>query len=98
MTFAKSIAVTAEVAEHCGSSLARLSARNQEIRRRSDGDFDPFGDSDLIFGASKLSLKIVEVPVRYASRTYGETQIFRFRQGLMLLRMMWFAFLRIKAP
>jgi hypothetical protein len=37
------------------------------------------------------------VPVRYASRTYGETQISRFRHGLMLLRMMWFAFLRIKA-
>ena len=62
------------------------------------GDFDPFGDFDLIFGASKLSLKIVEVPIRYASRSYGETQISRFRHGLLLLRMVWFAFLRIKAP
>jgi hypothetical protein len=42
-------------------------------------------------------LKIVEVPIRYASRTYGETQISRFRHGLMLLRMVWFAFFRIKA-
>ena len=61
------------------------------------GDFDPFGDFDLIFGASKLSLKVVEIPVRYASRTYGETQISRFRHGLLLLRMVLFAFLRIKA-
>jgi SAM-dependent methyltransferase len=61
------------------------------------GDFDPFGDFDLIFGASKLALKIVEVPIRYASRTYGETQISRFRHGLLLLRMVWFAFLRIRA-
>ena len=62
------------------------------------GDFDPFGDFDLIFGASKLNLKSLEIPIRYASRTYGETQISRFRHGLMLLRMVMFAFLRIKAP
>ena len=42
-------------------------------------------------------LKAVEVPIRYASRTYGETQISRFRHGFMLVRMVWFAFLRIKA-
>jgi hypothetical protein len=60
-------------------------------------NFDPFGDFDLIFGASRLGLKIIEVPVRYANRTYGETQISRFRHGLLLLRMVWFAFLRIKA-
>jgi SAM-dependent methyltransferase len=62
------------------------------------GDFDPFGDFDLIFGASKLNLKSLEIPIRYANRTYGETQISRFRHGLMLLRMVMFAFLRIKAP
>jgi hypothetical protein len=61
------------------------------------GDFDPFGDFDLIFGAAKLGLKTVEVPIRYVSRTYGETQISRFRHGLLLLRMLWFALLRIKA-
>jgi glycosyltransferase involved in cell wall biosynthesis len=61
------------------------------------GNFDPFGDFDLIFGASKLGLKAVEVPIRYASRTYGQTQISRFRHGLMLLRMVLFAFMRIKA-
>ena len=61
------------------------------------GDFDPFGDFDLLFGASKLGLKIVDVSIRYANRTYGETQISRFRHGFMLLRMVMFAFLRIKA-
>ena len=61
------------------------------------GDFDPFGDFDLVFGAAKLSLKVVEIPIRYANRTYGETQISRFRHGLMLIRMVLFAFLRIKA-
>jgi hypothetical protein len=51
----------------------------------------------LIFGASKVNLKIVEIPIRYADRVYGETQISRFRHGLMLLKMVTFAFLKIKA-
>jgi len=55
------------------------------------GEFDPFGDYDLIFGAAKLSLKIAEIPVHYKSRSYGETQINRFRDGALLLRMCWFA-------
>jgi SAM-dependent methyltransferase len=61
------------------------------------GDFDPFGDFDLIFGASKLNLKIIELPVRYAERTYGETQISRFRDGWLLVRMVLFAFRKLKA-
>lgn len=61
------------------------------------GEFDPFGDFDLIFGASKLNLKILELPVRYAERTYGSTQISRFRDGLLLLRMVVFAFRKLKA-
>jgi SAM-dependent methyltransferase len=61
------------------------------------GNFDPFGDFALIFGASKLNLKVVEIPIRYAERVYGETQIARFRHGLMLLKMVIFAFLKIKA-
>ena len=61
------------------------------------GDFDPFGDFDLIFGAVKLNLKVVEVPVRYRSREYGETQISRFRHGWLLLRMVVFAFRKLKA-
>lgn len=61
------------------------------------GDFDPFGDFDLIFGAAKLNLKIIEVPVRYADRTYGTTQISRFRHGALLLRMVLFAWRKLKA-
>ena len=38
-----------------------------------------------------------EEAIRYAARSYGETQISRFRHGVMLLRMVVFAFFRIKA-
>lgn len=55
------------------------------------GDFDPFGDFDLIFGANKLGLKMVEIPVHYKERTYGTTNISRFRHGWILLKMCWFA-------
>jgi SAM-dependent methyltransferase len=51
------------------------------------GDFDPFGDFDLLFGAAKLNLKIVEVPVRYRERSYGETNISRFTHGWLLFKM-----------
>jgi len=82
----------------CGTKVLRRSDYLRlKVARGYFGNFDPFGDFDLIFGASKLGLKIIEVPIRYASRTYGETQISRFRHGLLLLRMGWFAFLRIKA-
>jgi hypothetical protein len=60
------------------------------------GDFDPFGDFDLLFGAAKLNLKILEVPVRYQERKYGETNIQRFRHGLLLLRMVVFAARKLK--
>jgi hypothetical protein len=60
------------------------------------GDFDPFGDFDLLFGAAKLNLKIVEIPIRYRERTYGTTQINRFRHGFLLLKMTLFAFKKIK--
>ena len=55
------------------------------------GDFDPFGDFDLLFGAHKLNLRIVEVPIRYRERTYGSTNISRFKHGVILLRMCAFA-------
>jgi glycosyltransferase involved in cell wall biosynthesis len=51
------------------------------------GDFDPFGDFDLIFGAARLTLKIVEIPVRYRERVYGETNISRWKHGWLLLKM-----------
>jgi len=60
------------------------------------GDFDPFGDFDLIFGASKLNLKIVELPIRYEERRYGETNISRFRHGFLLLKMCIFAARKVK--
>jgi glycosyltransferase involved in cell wall biosynthesis len=60
------------------------------------GDFDPFGDFDLLFGAAKLNLAITEVPIRYRERTYGETNIQRWKHGFLLLRMCLFACGRIK--
>lgn len=60
------------------------------------GNFDPFGDFDLLFGASKFNLKITEIPIRYCERTYGQTQISRFRHGWLLLRMTFFALKKIK--
>jgi hypothetical protein len=64
--------------------------------RAEFGDFDPFGDFDLLFGAAKFNLKIVEVPVRYGARTYGTTSIKRWRHGLLLLRMIIFGSRKIK--
>ena len=60
------------------------------------GDFDPFGDFDLLFGAAKLNLKIVDMPIRYRERVYGTTNIQRWRHGLMLLNMVAFAARRLK--
>ena len=67
-----------------------------KVNRSFFGDFDPFGDFDLIFGAHKLNLKIVELPIRYQERKYGETNISRFRHGLILLKMCLFAARKIK--
>ena len=60
------------------------------------GDFDPFGDFDLIFGSAKLNHKIVDLPIRYRERTYGSTNIQRWKHGLLLLRMVWVAAIRLK--
>jgi len=60
------------------------------------GDFDPFGDFDLLFGAAKQNLKIVEVPIHYRERTYGDVKIQRFRHGLLLLRMSALALRKLK--
>jgi len=60
------------------------------------GDFDPFGDFDLLFGAARLNLKIIDLPIRYRERTYGETNIHRWQHGWLLLKMVWFAVRRIK--
>lgn len=60
------------------------------------GDFDPFGDFDLLFGAAKLNLRVLDLPIRYQARTYGETNINRWSHGWLLLRMVMFAARRIK--
>ncbi len=81
----------------CGTKMIRKSDYEVIAANRAYfGDFDPFGDFDLIFGAVKQNLKVVEVPVRYKARTYGETNISRFRHGWLLLKMSWVAFKKIK--
>ena len=81
----------------CGTKVIRKDDYLRLAENRSYfGDFDPFGDFDLLFGAAKLNLKIVEVPVRYRARHYGVTNIKRWRHGLLLLRMVIFAARRIK--
>jgi hypothetical protein len=81
----------------CGTKvLSRENYKKLKAGRSYFGDFDPFGDFDLLFGSAKLNLKIVEVPVRYRARAYGETQISRFRHGVLLLRMVVFAFRKLK--
>jgi SAM-dependent methyltransferase len=82
----------------CGTKvLRRRHWESIQANRAYFGDFDPFGDFDLIFGASKLNLKIVEIPIPYAARLYGETQIARFSHGWLLLRMVSFAYFKLKA-
>ena len=60
------------------------------------GDFDPFGDFDLLFGAAKLNLKIIDMPIRYKNRTYGTTQIRRFYHGIILLKMCIYGTIKLK--
>jgi SAM-dependent methyltransferase len=81
----------------CGTKV--LWRRDYELiaaNRSYFGDFDPFGDFDLLFGAAKLNLKIIDLPIRYRERTYGSTNISRWKHGWLLLRMVWFAARRIK--
>ena len=81
----------------CGTKVLRR--RDYEViaaNRSYFGNFDPFGDFDLLLGASRANLRIVEIPVRYHSRLYGETKIHRFRHGFILLRMVFYAFRKLK--
>ena len=81
----------------CGTKvLSRMDYLRIVANRAYFGDFDPFGDFDLLFGADKLQLKIVDIPIRYRNRTYGTTQISRFRHGFLLLRMLGFAARKLK--
>jgi hypothetical protein len=81
----------------CGTKvLWRRDYESIARNRAYFGDIDPFGDFDLLFGASKLNLKIAEIPVRYQNRTYGVTKISRFRHGWMLLRMVVYGYGKLK--
>ena len=82
----------------CGTKLMRRVDYQRMVSWRGDfGEFDPFGDFELLFPAAILGLGIVDVPVRYRARTYGATNIHRFRHGLMLLKMTATGLFRIRA-
>jgi glycosyltransferase involved in cell wall biosynthesis len=81
----------------CGTkALFRRDYEEIAANRAYFGDFDPFGDFDLLFGADKLNLKIADIPIRYRERTYGDTNIHRWRHGALLLRMCAFAAFKLK--
>jgi hypothetical protein len=81
----------------CGTKvLRRVHYERIAANRAHFGDFDPFGDFDLLFGAAKLNLKIADVPIRYKERTYGTTNIQRWKHGWLLLRMVAFAARKLK--
>ena len=100
IAFAK--ALSAVLSVRLGDSLCgtKLFARDDYARftawRRDFGDFDPFGDFELLFPAAVLGLSIVDVPIVYRARTYGETNISRFRHGWMLLKMTTIGFFRVR--
>lgn len=82
----------------CGTKLITRHDYARATRWRADfGDFDPFGDFELLFPASILGLGVVDIPIRYRARTYGSTNIARFRHGLMLLKMVLVGLYRVKA-
>jgi len=81
----------------CGTKVLFKSDYEAIAANRSYfGDFDPFGDFDLLFGAAKLNFKVREIPIRYRSRIYGNTNISRWRHGWLLIKMVIFAARRIK--
>ncbi len=81
----------------CGTkALFKKDYERIAANRAHFGNFDPFGDFDLLFGASRLQLKIADVPIRYRERTYGRTNIKRWSHGVLLLRMLLLAITKIK--
>jgi SAM-dependent methyltransferase len=81
----------------CGTKAMTAEAYERIVANRSHfGEFDPFGDFDLLFGASNLNLQILDIPIRYRERVYGETNIRRWRDGLLLLRMVLIAVRKLK--
>jgi hypothetical protein len=81
----------------CGTKVISRENYLRLAKNRSYfGEFDPFGDFDLIFGAARMGLRIVEVPIAYRERTYGETNISRWTHGALLIAMLGFAARRLK--
>jgi len=81
----------------CGTKvLWKKDYEDIKVNRKFFGDFDPFGDFDLLFGAAKLNLKIIDLPVRYKARIYGTTNISRFKHGWLLIKMMFFSMRKLK--
>jgi glycosyltransferase involved in cell wall biosynthesis len=81
----------------CGTKvLYRADYERIAANRAYFGDFDPFGDFDLLFGAARLNLCIRDLAIRYHARQYGSTNISRFRHGWLLLRMSAFAARKLK--
>ncbi|WP_442888857.1 glycosyltransferase [Congregicoccus parvus] len=81
----------------CGTKMMLRTDYLRAMERiRRFGDFDPFGDFNLLFGSALIDLRIRDIPVRYRDRTYGETNISRFSHGWMLLKMVWFGLWKLK--
>lgn len=81
----------------CGTKvLFRSDYDKIVINRKYFGEFDPFGDFDLIFGADKINLKISDIPIRYQERRYGDTNIKRWRHGWLLIKMIAFGAWKLK--
>ncbi len=81
----------------CGTKMMARGDYERLLKRLPElGDFDPFGDFNLLFGSALMGLRIRDVPVRYKNRTYGETNISRFRHGWILLQMTFFGLRKIR--
>lgn len=81
----------------CGTkAISSINYQKIADNRKYFGDFDPFGDFDLLFGSSKLNLHIADIPVRYYPRSYGQSNIQHFKEGLLLLHMCLYAAQKMK--
>jgi glycosyltransferase involved in cell wall biosynthesis len=81
----------------CGTkAIWKNSYEKISAQREYFGAADPFGDFDLLLGAARLNLKIVDLPVRYGERTYGKTNIKRWSHGFLLLKMLLLAARKLK--
>jgi glycosyltransferase involved in cell wall biosynthesis/ubiquinone/menaquinone biosynthesis C-methylase UbiE len=81
----------------CGTKvLLKSDYESIKAGRKYFGEFDPFGDFDLLFGAARLGLPIVEVPVHYKRRLAGVSKVRVSKHGWLLIGMSVIAFRRLK--